>query len=391
MDTVASWTTDFDHLEWRWVENPYPLWADIRAECPMAHTSRYGGVYLPLRKSDICAIANDPEHFSSQSVVVRAFSSPQYSNPPINSDPPQHASDRRVLLPLFKPEAIAALEPRTREICREILCGLRGAERGDVALDYARHIPSQVIAVMLGLPREDGELFLRWIYQTLDAGVRDAHAGETAFAEMTAYFAEQVAHRRSHPGGDLISALIATSVDGKPLSEDHVVGTLRLLLIAGIDTTYSMIGASLLHLATSHADRDRLVGDPALIASAVEEFLRAYSPVTMARVAVKDHEVAGVTIPAGEMVMLPFAAANRDPACFPNPDRVILDREDNAHVAFGFGRHRCVGAGLARMEIRVAIEEWLAEFPAFRRDHSRPVVWSKGTVRGPRTVPVRYG
>jgi cytochrome P450 len=391
MKLVEDWRTDFDHLEWRWVEDPQAIWADLRSTCPVAHTERYGGVYLPLRHGDICAIANDPEHFSSRSVVVRNFAAPSYSNPPINSDPPEHVAHRRLLLPVFGAEAIRRLEPRTRVVCRETLEALREHTHCDAATDYARHIPSRVIAIMLGLPDADGDVFLRWIYQTLDAGTVDAAAGDTALVEMTDYLADCVARRRRAPADDLISYLIAARPDGEALSEEHIIGTLRLLLIAGIDTTWSTISVGLLHLASHAADRIRLVQQPALIEGAVEELLRAYSPVTMARLVAKDHEMAGTTFKAGQMVMLPFAAANRDPEAFENPDMVILDRTENRHVAFGFGRHRCIGAGLARMEIRVALEEWLQQFPDFRRDYRRPVVWSKGTVRGPRTVPLLLG
>jgi cytochrome P450 len=391
MKPVEDWSTDFDHLEWRWVENPQAIWGDLRPTCPVAHTERYGGVYLPLRHADICAIANDPAHFSSRSVVVRNFASPQYSNPPINSDPPEHAEHRRLLLPAFGPEAIRRLEPRTRTVCRETLDDLRERTHCDAATGYARHIPSRVIAIMLGLPEGDGDLFLRWIYQTLDAGAVDATAGNAALVEMTDYLSRCVAERRRAPADDLISYLLAEGSERVALSEEHIVGTLRLLLLAGIDTTWSTISVGLLHLASHEADRTLLAQRPALIESAVEEFLRAYSPVTMARLVARDHEMAGTTFRAGQMVLLPFAAANRDPDVFGSPDRVILDRAANRHVAFGFGRHRCIGAGLARMEIRVALEEWLAQFPSFRRDYAWPIVWSKGTVRGPRTVPLLLG
>ena len=166
---------------------------------------------------------------------------------------------------------------------------------------------------------------------------------------------------------------------------------MRLLLIAGIDTTWSAIGASLWHLARTPADRQRLVSEPELIPTAVEEFLRAFAPVTMARQVRRDGEIAGCPVRAGEMVLLAFPAANRDPAVFPDADKVIIDRKDNRHAAFGLGIHRCAGSNLARMEIQVALEEWLKRIPEFTLDESQPVNWSAGQVRGPRTVPLRIG
>ena len=171
-----------------------------------------------------------------------------------------------------------------------------------------------------------------------------------------------------------------------------MLGSLRLLLIAGIDTTWSAIGSSLWHLAKTPADRERLVAEPALIPTAVEELLRAYSPVTMAREVMKETTViSGCPVKAGNMVLLSFPAANRDPAMFPDADKVVIDRKENRHAAFGLGIHRCVGSNLARMEMTVAIEEWLKRIPDFRLDPAGQVTWSEGTVRGPRQLPLLFG
>jgi hypothetical protein len=170
-----------------------------------------------------------------------------------------------------------------------------------------------------------------------------------------------------------------------------VQGSLRLLLIAGIDTTWSAIGSSLWHLAKNPADRDRLIAEPALMPTAIEEFLRAYSPVTMAREVMKETTVSGCPVKPGNMVLLSFPAANRDPAMFPDADKVVIDRKENRHAAFGLGIHRCVGSNLARMEMTVAIEEWLKRIPDFRLDPAGSVAWSEGTVRGPRRLPVLFG
>jgi cytochrome P450 len=196
--------------------------------------------------------------------------------------------------------------------------------------------------------------------------------------------------RRRAPGDDLISYLIqAKYPDGEPFKPNHVLGSLRLLLVAGIDTTWSAIGASIWHLARTPADRARLVGEPALIPTAVEEFLRAYAPVTMARLIAKETAINGCTFAEGQMVMLSFPAANRDPEAFPDADKVVIDRQENRHAAFGLGIHRCVGSNLARMEITVAIEELLRRRPDFRL--AGDVVWSHGAIRGPRRLPIAFG
>jgi cytochrome P450 len=180
-------------------------------------------------------------------------------------------------------------------------------------------------------------------------------------------------------------------VDGEPLAPEKLIGTLRLLLIAGIDTTWSAIGASLWHLARHPEDAARLVAEPSLMDTAVEELLRAYAPVTMAREVVKEVTINGCPMKPGAMVLLSFPAANRDPEMFPDADKVLLERKENRHAAFGLGIHRCVGSNLARMELRVALEEWLKRIPSFRLAEGARVTWSEGTVRGPRTLPVVFG
>jgi cytochrome P450 len=183
----------------------------------------------------------------------------------------------------------------------------------------------------------------------------------------------------------------ARDKDGQPLSDAHVQGSLRLLLIAGIDTTWSAIGSALWHLAKTPGDRERLIAEPELMPTAIEEFLRAFAPVTMAREVVKETEIGGCPIKPGNMVLLSFPAANRDPAVFPDADKVVIDRKQNPHAAFGLGIHRCVGSNLARMEMTIAIEQWLKRIPDFRLDPAGKVAWSEGTVRGPRQLPMLFG
>jgi cytochrome P450 len=169
----------------------------------------------------------------------------------------------------------------------------------------------------------------------------------------------------------------------------HIGGTMALLLLAGIDTTWSAIGSSIWHLASHPHDRSRLVDDPALLPTAMEEFLRAYAPVTMARLVVADMEWNGCPMKADDWVLLPFPAANRDPEVFERADEVVIDRVHNRHAAFGLGIHRCIGSNLARMELRTALECWLQRYPDFSLADPEAVSWSGGQIRGPRLLPVR--
>jgi hypothetical protein len=390
---VESWEADFDIGHPSYQSAPYPIWAELRQSCPVAHTERRGGAFLPTTWDTITAVAYDTGHFSSRDVGV--FRVPEGSkmlvSPPITSDPPFHAEARRILLPHFSPKAIDRLEPQTRAITTELLDALDGRSVADAAGDYAQHIPVRVIAHMLGIPAGDEETFTGWAIEIFQESAYDIERLRAATKAVLSYFEDQVADRQDNPGDDLVSELLRAEIDGAPLTPKHVLGTCFLLLMAGIDTTWSSIGSSLWHLATHPDDRDRLVAEPELIPVAVEELLRAYAPVTMARVATADSEVGGCPVHAGDKVLLPFPAGNRDPDKFDHPDEVIIDRARNRHFAFGIGIHRCLGSNLARMELRVAIEAWLERFPRFELQPGAEVRWSGTQVRGPRQVPVNLG
>jgi cytochrome P450 len=395
---VTDWTSDFDHTDAEWVADPFPIWEDLRERCPVAHSRRYGGTWLPVRHADVAAVAYDTEHFTSRSVIVSELRpddddlpAPIGIAPPITSDPPFHAAARRLLLPAFGPKAIAAYEPFTRELCRELLDATAGKEELDAAVDYAQHIPIRVIAEMLGLPQQDADLlrhFVHTILERVDVSAEERQANIDQ-SEMDEYLDARIAEHIAEPRDDLISYLLDAELDGNKLHADHVRGTIILLMVAGIDTTWSAIGASLWHLAQHPHDRARLAAEPELMPTAVEEFLRAYAPVTMARMVAEDFEFEGCPFKAGEWVLLPFPSANRDPEEFPDADQVLIDRAENRHAAFGLGIHRCLGSNLARLELRIALEEWMAHYPDFELSDASAVRWSAGQVRGPRTIPVR--
>jgi cytochrome P450 len=390
---VTDWVRDFDHTDPRWTEDPYPIWDQLRSASPVVHTGRFLGCYMPTTYEAVREISNDTEHFSSRRVIVRDVRPPITSRaPPITSDPPEHKPAKQLLLPPFTPDATKKLEPRVRAICNELIDGFIADGKCDAAARYSKHIPTRTIAHMLGIPEKDSDLFIKWIHEILELGIKDDASLMRAVQEMTAYFAAHVEARKQNPTDDLITTLMNSKTrDGQPLSPEHVLGSVRLLLIAGIDTTWSAIGASLWHLARTPSDRERLIAEPELMPGAIEEFLRAFSPVTMAREVMKDTTISGCPVKAGNMVLLSFPAANRDPAAFPEADRVVIDRKENRHAAFGLGIHRCVGSNLARMEMTVAIEEWLKRIPDFRLDPAGKVKWSEGTVRGPRQLPMLFG
>ncbi len=393
-EAVDDWATDYDVFDTAYVAEPYPIWNDLRERCPVPHTDRFGGSWMPTRYVDVTAVARDVEHFSSRDISVVPASPDDdllpAGVPPISADPPEHTWTRRLLLPWFSPNRVAEYEVYTRALCRQLVDDILSDGRADAAVDYAQQIPVRVIGLVLGVPDSMSDTFTGWVRDVLEFA-HDAERRDRARGEVVAYFLGEMERRRDGDGTDLISSLLRTQVDGLPVSDAHVLGTVALTLVAGADTTWSGIGSSLWHLATHAEDRRRLVAHPELIPTAIEEFLRAYSPVTMARIVASDVEFQGCRMSEGDRVLLSFGAANRDPEAFPNADEVVIDREINRHVAFGAGIHRCAGSNLARMELRVAVEEWLARIPEFEIDPGGEVTWAGGQVRGPRQLPVVFG
>ena len=391
---VSDWATDFSHAEPEWAADPYPIQDELRQSCPIAHTERFGGAWLPTRYEDVAAIAYDTEHFSSRAIIMSNFRpplelAPVGGVPPISSDPPFHHHARKLLLPAFTKNAVAKREAATRAFCHTLIDALEGQDVVDAARDYAQHIPMRVIADMLGFPPEDGPRFRVFVENALE-GVNLPQEERLARAQkLFDYLLAQIRDHVDHPRDDLTTYLINAELGGHKLESAHVAGTMALLLIAGIDTTWSAIGASLWHLAKTPADRERLVAEPGLLPTAMEELLRAYAPVTMARLVKEDMHWNGVDMKAEDWVLLSFPAANRDPAQFDRAGEVVIDREINRHAAFGLGIHRCVGSHLARMELRVALEVWLERIPDFALADPEGVTWAAGQVRGPRTLPLR--
>lgn len=390
---VTDWATDFDHTDPAWAADPYPIWEDLRQRCPVAHTERYGGAWLPVTHEYVSEIAYDTENFTSRSIIVTGSRpmepAPIGIAPPISSDPPFHHGARRLLLPQFTPKAIRPLEEFTRDYCRGLLDEVADREVVDAAIDYGQHIPVRVIAKMLGFPASDADKFRTFVYDALERVDRPREERAETIGHLVEYISNQMVEHEAEPRDDLTTYLLNAEMDGERITHRHVFGTIALLLLAGIDTTWSAIGASLWHLARTPADRERLVAEPELIPTAIEEFLRAYAPVTMARLVKHDHDFHGCPMKTDDWVLLPFPAANRDPEVFDRPDEVIIDRTENRHAAFGLGIHRCLGSNLARMELRVAIETWLERFPDFELDDEDAVRWSGGQVRGPRVLPMR--
>lgn len=393
---VTDFATDWDHSDPQWVENPYPIWDDLRERCPVAHTQRFQGGWFPTTHEYVSEIAGDTEHFTSRQIIIsnnkipsEQANAPIGGAPPISSDPPFHAIARRLILPAFAPGPVNALEPQIRELARKHLANLQGRETFDAGAEFAQYISPGVIGQMLGFPPEEEDYFREIVHMVIDLIDLPMDERMVIMGKVNEYFDKQIADHQENPRNDFTTYLLNAEIGGQKLSMQHIRGTIGLTLIAGIDTTWSAIGAAIWHLASHPEDLARLVNEPELMPTAVEEFLRFYAPVTMARLVKDDYDFHGVEMKKDDWILLGFPAANRDPAAFKDADKFIIDRAENRHAAFGLGIHRCAGSNLARLELRIAIEEFIAQFPTFTLDDPSKVTWAAGQIRGPRAIPIR--
>jgi len=390
-EPVTDWQTDWDHADPAWADDPFAIWDGLRTTCPVARTERYGGGWLVTSHALIDEVTHDTDTFSSQETGVREPGTNTKKSPPITTDPPDHQEHRRILLASFGPRSIARLEDGIRAYCKELLAAVAGRSTFDAADAYTRHIPTKAIALLLALPDDDADQFRSWVRAIMVDGHEDPDARQQATADLKAYLRPLVAARRGGAGDDVLTTVANAELDGVPLDDEMAIGMAYLLVVAGIDTTWSALGTALWHLGTHPGDLARLVDEPELLPTAVEEFLRAYAPVSVGRIVTRDGELGGCPIRAGERVLVPFGAANRDPDVFERADEFVIDREANRHAAFGLGIHRCLGSNLARLELRVALDEFVAAVPSFRVTDPAAMAWTRGHVRGPHAVPLEVG
>lgn len=350
----------------------YPAWDRLRDETPVFESDyRTPGSQHPtwyfLEYDDVYAVLRDTGLFSSVGFTHPDFES-EYKMIPSEFDPPEHTRYRTLLNPLFSPKRIAEMEPQIRSACRELVRGLADRGRCDVLEDFALKFPTTVFMGMLGVPVDDLDTLVHWVHQSQhtshaedpDGRIRDA--ADRAIHEFMGGIAEA---RRAEPRDDVVSRLVQCRIDGRPLDDKELGGILYLLFLAGLDTVASMLGWSFLHLAQHPEHRRRIVEEPGLVPSTVEELLRYYSIVSISRHLTSDADRRGCPMRKGDRVIVPLATANRDPLAFPDGGSFVPDRTPNRHIAFGAGPHRCLGSHLARLELAVALEEWHGRIPEY--------------------------
>jgi cytochrome P450 len=377
---------DFDPLAEEFVADPNATWARLRAECPVARGARWD-FWALTRYDDIVAASSRPADFTSSLGIVVPKNPVSGRRAPLHFDPPEHPRYRRPLNRVFAEERVPSLEPGMRELAAELLEPFVAAGGGEFVAEFSSPYAGLVFTDILHLPRDyarelnaSGERFER----------AQAHFDtETAERENQRLYAEcrkLVAARRESPldpAEDIVSALLEVRIEGEPLEDEFVAGSLRQLLIAAHVAPTALLASAVDHLARDPELQAQLRAEPALIPRALEELMRLYAPNQgFARTATRDLEVRGRTIRAGEMAALVLPSANRDPGVFADPEAFVLD----PHLAFGHGPHKCAGIAIARAELRVALEELLARTSSFERAGEPAMLgWP---VHGPETLPL---
>jgi cytochrome P450 len=382
----------FNPYSYEFHEDPFPVYRQLRNEAPCYYNEALD-FYALSRYDDVLAAFHDPDLYCSRHGISLEPGNPLPML--LTTDPPDHTKLRRLISGAFTPRRVADLEPAIRALVRAHLDGLGAADAPDLIVDYAGRLPMDVIATLLGVPKADQAQLREWSDALLDReeGVPDVpEAGFEASYRLYKYFSAFVTDRRgaSTTPDDLTTALLNAESDGEHLTDDQVVGFLFLLIIAGNETTTKLLGNVMLALQRFPSERDKVVKDPTRIPDSVEEILRYESSTQlMARTLTRDAELHGTNMRAGTKVLLLLGSGNRDERVWEQPDLFDIDRAwPTHHLGFGHGIHVCLGAALARLEMRVSLEEILARFPSYEIDEHNLERIHSGNVRGYIRMPV---
>ena len=395
-NAIEGYEVDFDHYTPEYGRDPYSVFEELRSQCPVAHSDAYDGFWILSRYEDVVDACHQPEVFSSRCNVVPKVLQGEEPLPPLTLGPPEHGPVKRFLNRWFTPARARAHEPVIRHNCNEIIDAFAAADAIDASQQYARLVPIRMICEIVGIPVDDDEFteWMRRVYQSVQTG--DMDDARAAVDSIHALFRRRVQEARADArplteSDDLMRHLVHYESDeGVTFSDDDAERCASLLVSAGIDTLWSTLSSSLLHLARNPADQQQLRDHPELVGSVCEEFLRAFSPVLVGRELAQDTVFGGAQMKAGEMVLLSTLSANRDERQFPDAETVSMERMPNRHIAFGVGIHRCLGSNLARVELNVAVQTFLERMPPFRVADEDAVTFGAGPVWGPRTVPLQF-
>lgn len=400
--TVVAPPVEFNPLMPEFIANPYPFYHRLRAEDPVHRSTLLPDTWIVTRYTDVVTVLRD-SRFGRHD--AENFFRERFGEGPLISvftkwmlfrDPPDHTRLRTLVNKAFTPRAIEGLRPRIQDLVNYLLDAVQSRGSMDIMADLAYPLPVLVICELLGVPAKDRDLFKKWsgdVARTLDPiqTPEMVEKGHAVVESMVAYFRGLIATLRQNPQDNILSAMIAAEEQGDRLTEDELLANCILLFSAGHETTVNLIGNGLLALMRNSDQKQLLQQNPALIQSAVEEFLRYDGSVQLTgRTTKEDVEIGGTLIRQNERIMTVLAAANRDPVQFPEPDRLDITRKDNHHVALGHGIHFCLGASLARAEGQIAIGTLLQQMPRVTLLNETPQWRPAFTLRGLEALPVSF-
>lgn len=371
----ASLVRDFDYMDAPEGQDLYRWWAEILDGPDIFFSPRHGGHWVLTRHDDIAHVLATHADFSSRCQTIPAEGKP-LRVPPIEYDPPLHTDFRRLIAPFFTPKAIGDLEIKARALTISLIEAFQQRGECDFVSEFSLQMPIGIFLGLVDLPDED-RLQLIDCAEGMVRGTTP-EAQEAGFRKAFDYLGAKFAERRANPGSDVLSAIIQGEIDnGRPLTDDELLGMGALLLAGGLDTVAGMMGFIAIHLATHDDHRQALIDDPALIPQALEELMRRYEIANISRMVVRDIEYQGVSMKAGDLILTATAIAGLDERQYPDPMTVDFARGNKRSLVFGKGPHMCIGAFLARTELRVFLTEWLARIPHFRlKPGTTPVIVS---------------
>lgn len=396
MTSDASLLNTLDPHSPTFVDQRWEIYERLRNHHPVQHSTAYGGFWLVSRYEDVHRVLSDPGTFSSAApgrlAIPPSGGNRSFPLAPLEVDPPRHGKLRELVLDRFRRPVVRELKPGVQVTADSLIDRFVAHGRCDVVDDYALPLVLYALARFLDLPLSDAAKWVEWSNIFAERAVSPDAAME-ATVQLESYVRDLLEQRRQNPGDDLFSVLATAKVDGARLTDEEATGFGMELLLAGREATRDAIATSLWYLATHPDERDALRSDPASIPRAVEEFLRAMSPIQLlGRVTTRDVEIQGTMIPEGHVVGVLYGAANTDPEIFDEPEACVLARRRNHHLAFGTGVHVCVGAHLARLDITVAIERALERFGDFTlTEDEAPTFAPNGDTYGLNSLPIKLG
>jgi cytochrome P450 len=381
----------FDHMSPDLAAELHERLAAMRSKCPVVHSNQHGGFWVVTRYADVVRVARDWETFSSAHGVSPGSSKMTVPAIPEHIDPPLQRIYKRLINVWFTPNVVATKADATRSMVNQLIDGFLDAGQCEFMSTFARPFPGRMFfELILGAPLDEVAYVNQLVMEATDPTNPNAKAAWPGLIGWIKTFLER---RRSQPRcRDVIDAVLHAQIEGRPITEEEVIGIVQLLLLGGLDTTAGTLGATMLRLCEDPALFARLRAEPQRIPDAVEEMLRLEAPfIAIGRTAMVDTELGGQQIKAGEKVLIYWTAANRDPAEFTDPDRFDLDRPNNRHVSFGIGAHTCAGLSLARMNLRIALEELIARLDQVAlQPGAAPIHFHSVLTRFPLAVPIQF-